>query len=81
MASSQLIIIEVILLLTLVGYLVKYYKSPTVTFDVIIVTFIAWSLGFAGTILLPYDMAVTLSNKQEKMTLFPLWETIYWRYL
>lgn len=81
MAASQLIIIEVIFLAFLVGYLIKYYKSSTVTTDVVIVTFIAWSLSFAGTILLPYDMAITLSpnSNSNNASMFPLWEAIYWR--
>lgn len=81
MTLFELIIIEVILLFLLVGSLIKYYKSSNVTFDVILITFISWSLGFASIILLPYDMAINLSNKQNNNNiLFPLWEAIYWRY-
>lgn len=80
MAASQLLIIEVISLVLLVGYLIKYYKSSTVTLDVVIVTFIAWTLSFAGTILLPYDMAITLAPNSNSASMFPFWQAIYWRY-
>jgi hypothetical protein len=78
MAASQLLILEVVFLLLLVGYLVKYYKSSAVTLDVTVVTFVAWALSFAGTILLPYDMAITLSPNSNSSSMFPYWEAIYW---
>lgn len=66
-------------MLALVGYLVRYYKSSAVTMDVTVVTFLSWALGFAGTILLPFDMAITLSTSEEEdHSLFPLWQAIYW---
>jgi hypothetical protein len=80
MAASQLIIIEIVFLLLLVGSLIRYYKSPAVTLDVVVITFMAWTLSFAGTILLPYDMAVTLSPNSNSSSMFPLWEAIYWRF-
>ncbi len=80
MTTSQLVVMEVLCMLSLVVYLVRYYKSSAVTIDVTIVTFISWALGFAGTILLPFDMAVTLSTSEvENRSLFPLWQAIYWR--
>ena len=47
--TFELISAEVILMLILVGYLVKYYKNSHVTWDVIIATYVSWVLGFAGT--------------------------------
>ena len=85
MASSfQLIVAEVILMLILVVYLVNYYRSPSVTWDVRIATYISWVLGFAGTILLPFDMAITLSHHDQNPyyhTLNSVWRTIYWRFI
>lgn len=65
-------------MLLFVAYLVRYYKSSAVTLDVTLVTYVSWALGFAGTILLPFDMAVTLVSDHENFALFPLWQTIYW---
>lgn len=83
MASSfQLIVAEVILMLFLVVYLVNYYRSPSVTWDVWFATYISWVLGFAGTILLPFDMAVTLAHQDDNPyyhTLNSVWRAIYWR--
>jgi hypothetical protein len=81
MAAFQLIVAEVIIMLLLTISLVNYYKSPAVTWDVRIATYISWVLGFAGTILLPFDMAVTLaySDEQQFHTLNSIWRAIYWR--
>mmetsp|Transcript_2258 Transcript_2258/g.3469 ORF Transcript_2258/g.3469 Transcript_2258/m.3469 type:complete len:696 (-) Transcript_2258:95-2182(-) len=76
--TFELLVVEVILMLILVGYLVKYYKSPMVTMDVTIATYISWALGFAGTVLLPFDMAITLVDNERSKALDELWSAIYW---
>jgi hypothetical protein len=79
----QLIVVEVIFMFILVAYLLRYYKSPSVSWDVLIATYISWSLGFAGTVLLPFDMAVTLAysgdDDHPDDTLIAFWIFIYWR--
>ena len=60
-------------------FLVRYYKAPSVTYDVIIAVYISWVLGFAGILLLPYDMAEALLNHDKSPTLNVVWHFIYWR--
>jgi hypothetical protein len=78
LGGSHLVIIEVVFLLILVGYLLNYYKSPSVTLDVTLVSYLSWTLGLAGIVLLPLDIAFTLQGEGERMFLFYLWDSIYW---
>jgi hypothetical protein len=81
MAAFQLIVAEVAMMLLLTISLVNYYKSPSVSWDVWLATYVSWVLGFAGTVLLPFDMAVTLaySDDEQYKTLNSVWRAIYWR--
>ncbi len=79
--SFALIVVEFIFMLVLVAQLLRYYKSAIVGKDVTISTYVAWSLGFAGILLLPYDVSVALVEHMELPALRSLWDTVYWRYL
>ena len=63
-----------------VAALVRHYKAQSVDATVGITTYLAWSLGFAGILLLPYDIAVALVEDREMTSLEMLWDGIYWRY-
>jgi hypothetical protein len=78
--TYALLIVEFIFMVFLVIFLVKYYKSPEVGKDVVVSTFVSWTLGFAGIILLPYDVSVALVERTELSALKSLWDMIYWRY-
>jgi hypothetical protein len=77
--SFALLVVEFVLMAALVVYLVRYYKAPIVGRDTEASTLLAWGLGFAGIILLPYDIAVALVNGGHEASLSGLWDTIYWR--
>lgn len=53
-----LLLIEFLLLLIVIMALIRYYQGPKVTMDVSITVFLSWVLGFAGILLLPYDLSV-----------------------
>lgn len=59
-------------------FLVRYYKSPSVTLDVTIAVYLSWVLGFSGIILLPFDMAEALLDHEKSPALNEIWHFIYW---
>jgi hypothetical protein len=77
--SFALITVEFFFMAAIVLYLIYHYKSPVVGKDVVISTFLAWTLGFAGIILLPYDLAVAFVLNEQMSSLLALWDVIYWR--
>lgn len=78
--SYALLVVELILMFGAVFYMLRFYKAPTVEMSVVVATYLAWSLGFAGIVLLPYDIAVALVEDIEMTSLRSLWDTIYWRF-
>lgn len=79
MASSfTLISCEVVLLFLVTWALLRYYKSPSVSKDTIISTYSTWILSFAGTLLLPFDIAVSLTGRDYTEAMAHLWSLIYW---
>jgi hypothetical protein len=78
MAESYLLLVaELIFMFLGVIYLVRHYKAPNVEYPDSLATYVSWSLGFAGILLLPYDIAVALVQERE-VSLRTLWDTIYW---
>jgi hypothetical protein len=55
---NVLLLIEFMLLAIVCFFLIRYYKGHMVTWDVSITVYISWVLGFAGILLLPYDLSV-----------------------
>jgi hypothetical protein len=55
---NVLLLIELLLLAIVCFFLIRYYKGHMVTWDVSITVYISWVLGFAGILLLPYDLSV-----------------------
>ena len=66
-------------MLVVVYYILRLFKAPSVDISVSSMTFLSWSLGFSGILLLPYDIAISL-EAIKKTSLSSLWDTIYWRY-
>ncbi len=44
-------------------------------------SYISWILGFAGTLLLPYDISIALVDHEKSSTLMSIWKTIYWMFV
>lgn len=78
--TYALLVAEFLVMLLVVAALVRHYKAPSVEMTVGITTYLAWFLGFAGILLLPYDIAVALVEDREMTSLEMLWDGIYWRY-
>lgn len=79
MASISLIIGEFVLVAIACAYLLYYYKSIVVTKDVIISVYLAWVLGLAGILLLPYDLSLAIVDGHTNHLLDIIWGSIYWR--
>jgi hypothetical protein len=80
MAVFAIIVVESFILFIVTAYLVKSFQSPYGKWDVTTATYISWVLGFAGTLLLPYDISIALVNHESSVTLTAIWDVIYWRY-
>jgi hypothetical protein len=72
-SSFTLISCEVVLLFIVTWVLLRYYKSASVPTDTIISTYYTWILSFAGTLLLPFDIAISLTGKDYRDTMAHLW--------
>lgn len=72
-----MVVLEFVALSTVSWLLIKYYKSDNVTVDVAISVYLSWVLGFAGVLLLPYDMSTTVLASKETI-LTDVWDFIYW---
>ena len=76
-ASLGIIACEFIAVSIVSGYILWYYKSPHVTFDVTVSVYLAWVLGFSGILLLPYDLSFSEVNNLESVRLAEVWSFIY----
>lgn len=76
--AAAVVAVEFVLLAVVCGILVRYYASPSVTLDVKASVFLSWLLGFAGILLLPYDIALTISGTERQASLTSAWSFIYW---
>ncbi len=50
-----------------------------VTWDVSFTVYLSWVLGFAGVLLLPYDLSITIVLGEQSVILKNIWEALYWR--
>ena len=81
MATLDLVICEFIVLAVVCFFLIRYFKDAGVTVDVSISVYLCWVLGFAGILLLPYDMSVAVIESEHIEMLGVVWKFIYWRYV
>mmetsp|Transcript_4197 Transcript_4197/g.7745 ORF Transcript_4197/g.7745 Transcript_4197/m.7745 type:complete len:741 (-) Transcript_4197:115-2337(-) len=77
-SSFTLIFCEVVILFAVTWMLLRYYKSPSVPMDTIISTYYTWIMSFAGTLLLPFDIAISLTGEDYTDTMLEMWNVIYW---
>lgn len=77
-SSFTLISCEVVLLFFVTWILLRYYKSPSVPTDTVISTYYTWIMSFAGTLLLPFDIAISLTGEDYSDTMLEMWNVIYW---
>lgn len=77
--SVALVATEFVIVSLSCFFLVRYYKSNLVTFDVALTVYFSWILGFAGVLLLPYDLSMALTYGKRSAVLVDVWEFIYWR--
>ena len=80
MATLELVVSEFVVLAVVCFFLIRYYKGNMVTPDVAIAVYLSWVLGFAGILLLPYDISVALVDDKQMDTLNKVWNFIYWRW-
>jgi hypothetical protein len=79
MTTLELVVSEFVVLAIACFFLIRYYKGNMVTPDVAIAVYLSWVLGFAGILLLPYDISVALVDEKQMDTLNKVWNFIYWR--
>lgn len=60
--------------------LLRYYKSPMVTMDVVCTVYLSWVMGFATVLLLPYDLSIAITLGTSSTSLLEMWKVVYWRY-
>ena len=77
-ASIDIIVGEFFVVSAVSAYLLWYYQSPLVSFDITVTVYIAWVLGFSGILLLPYDLSLALMDDFESQRLWTIWTFIYW---
>eukprot|EP01039_Chlorochromonas_danica_P008285 gene8285-9135_t len=76
--AIELIIGEFLFVAVCCGFLLRHYKSPLVTWDVACTVYLAWILGFAGVLLLPYDLSLAIVDDLQSATLVKIWSFVYW---
>ena len=77
-ASLTIIVTELVVVALLSAYIMHYFKSPMVSFDVAFTVYIAWVLGFSGVLFLPYDLSFALVHDVQSYRLSVVWKSIYW---
>jgi hypothetical protein len=78
MATLELIISEFVVLAVVCFLLIRYYKGNMVTYDVAFSVYLSWVLGFAGILLLPYDISVAVVDDRKNEILVIVWNFVYW---
>lgn len=78
MATLELIISEFIILALACFLLIRHYKGNGVTFDVAFSVYLSWVLGFAGILLLPYDISIAVVDDRKNEMLIIVWNFVYW---
>jgi hypothetical protein len=79
MATIDLVVAEFAILAIVIAFLIHYYKSPVVTWDVSISVYFAWLLGFVGVLLLPLDVSIAVVEHSHNPSLDKVWKFVYWR--
>eukprot|EP00904_Undaria_pinnatifida_P008533 jgi/Undpi1/480/HiC_scaffold_10.g03946.m1 len=72
------IVVEMTLLVAFTAGLVWYYQAKDVPLGVSACVFLSWLLGFAGTLLLPADIVLTLLKGEHSLWMTRVWYTVYW---
>ncbi len=76
---SVYLICEFTAVIILCLYLVHFFAAKQVTLDVKFTCFLSWVLGFAGVLILPFDISTVLgSNSSSDSSLIFGWSLIYW---
>mmetsp|Transcript_60755 Transcript_60755/g.166852 ORF Transcript_60755/g.166852 Transcript_60755/m.166852 type:complete len:246 (-) Transcript_60755:968-1705(-) len=69
---------ELTILMVVTGILVWYYRSKELTpAGIAGVIFVSWYLGFVGTLLLPIDIAQSITEGKSR-ALLDCWYVVYW---
>jgi hypothetical protein len=79
MAAVEVVVTEFVILALACFFLIRYYKGNMVTSDVAIAVYLSWVLGFAGILLLPYDISVAILDDKRITSLEAVWNFVYWR--
>lgn len=79
MATVELVVSEFVVLAVACFALIRYYKGNMVTTDVAVAVYLSWVLGFAGILLLPYDISVAVVDPKHLEALDKVWNFVYWR--
>jgi hypothetical protein len=78
--SNALIAIEFLILSVVCAVLVRHYQAPMVTWDVSCTVYLSWVMGFAGVLLLPFDLSQSIAlDVQFDPALVKVWKVTYWR--
>jgi hypothetical protein len=77
--AAALVGIEFVAVAIVCGFLIKFYQSPLVTPDVSATVYIAWVLGFAAVLILPYDVSIAIVYQIHSKVLVDAWAFVYWR--
>jgi hypothetical protein len=79
MAEIDIIVYTQFIILSIVCFfLIRYYKSKFVTFDVSFSVYLCWVFGFAGILLLPYDLSIAVVGDVQSIKLLNIWKSLYW---
>lgn len=79
MAAVEVVVSEFVILAFACFFLIRYYKGNMVTMDVSVAVYLSWVLGFAGILLLPYDISVAVLDDKKITSLEAVWNFVYWR--
>ena len=79
MAAVEVVVTEFVILALACFFLIRYYKGNMVTSDVAVAVYLSWVLGFAGILLLPYDISVAILDDGRITSLEAVWNFVYWR--
>ena len=78
MAALGLVITGFIILSVICIFLIRHYMGPLVKPDVMVTVYLSWVLGFAGILLLPYDISVAIVDQKQYTILDDVWRFVYW---
>ena len=76
--DSDLVLAGVFLSLGTLSLLVYYRSKNTPLFPTCIIIYLSWLLGFAGILLLPFDLAYSQIKGQPTRWIEDAWTVVYW---